>query len=91
MGGIRGKVRGGWKKAGTNENDLEEHLLVDLHELLVPLVNVGGLAAGVDVIVAGAWGVALVVLTPLDDFLENGFVDLHIILLAMYHKEQMEV
>lgn len=60
----------------TNENDFEEHLLVDLHELLVPLVDVGGLAAGVDVVVAGAWGVALVVLTPLDDFLENRLVDL---------------
>lgn len=65
------------KRGGlTNENDFEEHLLVDLHELLVPLVNVSGLAAGVDVIVAGAWGVALVVLTPLDDLLENRLVDL---------------
>lgn len=64
------------RKGLTNENDFEEHLLVDLHELLVPLVDVGGLAAGVDVIVTSAWGVALVVLTPLDDFLENRLVDL---------------
>jgi hypothetical protein len=27
------------------EDDLEQHLLVDLHELLVPLLDVGGLLA----------------------------------------------
>jgi hypothetical protein len=42
------------------EDDLEEHLLVDLHELLVPLFNVGGLLAGVGVVVLGGRRVVLV-------------------------------
>jgi hypothetical protein len=42
------------------EDDLEEHLLVDLHELLVPLFNVRGLLAGVGVIVLGGRRVVLV-------------------------------
>lgn len=53
----------------TYQNDLEEHLLVNLHELLVPLVDIGGLAAGIVVIVTGAGGVVLVVLTPFKDLL----------------------
>jgi hypothetical protein len=60
----------------TYENDLEEHLLVDLHELLVPLLDIGGLLAGVGVIVSGSWWVILVVFTPLDDLLEDLVIDL---------------
>jgi len=33
------------------EDDLEKHLLVDLHELLVPILNVGGLLARVGIVV----------------------------------------
>jgi hypothetical protein len=60
----------------TYENDLEEHLLVDLHELLVPLLDIGGLLAGIGVIVSGGWWVILVVFTPLDDLLEDLVIDL---------------
>lgn len=60
----------------TYEDDLEEHLLVDLHKLLVPLVDVGGLLARVIVVVVGGWWVVLVVLAPLDDLLHDGLVDL---------------
>ena len=60
----------------TYQDDLEKHLLVDLHELLVPLVDVGGLAAGV-VIVTGAGRVALVVGAPFDHLAQNCLVDLH--------------
>jgi hypothetical protein len=49
--------------------------LVNLHKLLIPLIDVGGLAAVV-VIISGALGVILVVLTPLDDLLQNGLVNL---------------
>ena len=59
----------------TYENDLEQHLLVNLHELLIPLVDVGGLAAVV-IIVGSGNGVVLVVLAPLNNLLKNGLVDL---------------
>lgn len=59
-----------------SEDDLEEHLLVDLHVLLVPLVDVGGLLAGVGVVVIARWWVGLVVLAPLEDLLQDGIVDL---------------
>jgi len=58
------------------EDDLEEHLLVDLHELLVPLFNVGGLLARVGVVVLGGRRVVLVLGAPLEDLLENVLGDL---------------
>lgn len=59
----------------THQNDLEKHLLVNLHELLVPFFDIAGLAAVV-VLVTGGGGVVLVVLAPLDDLAEDGLVDL---------------
>lgn len=59
-----------------SEDDLEEHLLVDLHELLVPLLNVGGLLAGVGIVVLGGSGVVLVLGAPLEHLLENVLGDL---------------
>lgn len=59
----------------TYEDDLKEHLLVHLHKLLVPLINVGGLATVV-VVIAGTGGIVLVVFAPLDDLLKNGLVNL---------------
>lgn len=59
----------------TYQDDLEQHLLVDLHELLVPLLNVGSLLAGVGVIILGSGGVKFVLLAPLENLLEDGFVD----------------
>ena len=58
------------------KDDLEQHLLVDLHELLVPLLNIGGLLARVGIIIGSSNGVALVMLAPLNDLAENCFVDL---------------
>jgi hypothetical protein len=50
--------------------------LVDLHELLVPLLDVGGLLAGVGVLVL-LWGrVLLVVVAPFEDFAQDSFRDL---------------
>ena len=60
----------------TYKDDLEEHLLVDLHELLVPLLDIGGLLAGVGVIISGGSGIAFVMTAPLDDLVEDGLVDL---------------
>lgn len=58
------------------EDDLEEHLLVDLHELLVPLFDVGGLLAGVGIVVLGGRGIVLVLGAPLEDLLEHVLGDL---------------
>lgn len=58
------------------KDNLEQHLLVDLHELLVPLINVGRLLARVGIVVLGGGGVLAVVLAPLEDLLHDRFVDL---------------
>jgi hypothetical protein len=58
-----------------SENDLEQHLLVDLHEFLVPFLNIGGLLAGIGVIIGSGWGVILVVLAPLNNLLEDRLID----------------
>ena len=58
------------------EDDLEEHFLVNLHELLVPLFDLGRLLAGVRVVVGARSRVVTVVRAPLDDFLEDSLVDL---------------
>jgi hypothetical protein len=59
-----------------SKDDFEEHLLVDLHEFLVPLFDVGGLLAGVGVIVLGGRRVVLVLRAPLEDLLEDVLRDL---------------
>jgi hypothetical protein len=53
------------------KDDLEEHLLINLHELLVPLFNVGGLLAGVGVVILGGRRVVLVLGAPLEDLLKH--------------------
>jgi hypothetical protein len=60
----------------TYKDDLEEHLLVDLHELLIPFLNVGGLLAVVAVIIVGRYRVVAVVLAPLDDLAQDRLGDL---------------
>lgn len=60
----------------TYQDDLEQHFLVDLHELLIPLINVGGLLARVGVVIGGRRGIGAVLDTPLDDFAEDWFVDI---------------
>ena len=53
----------------TYQDDLEQHLLIDLHELLVPLIDLGGLLAGIGLVLVGFLGVVLVMGAPLDDLL----------------------
>lgn len=60
----------------TYKDDLEEHLLVDLHELLVPLIDVGGLLARIGVVIGRCGRVTLVVLAPIDHFVQHSLVDL---------------
>ena len=59
----------------TYQDNLKEHLLIDLHELLIPLVDVGGLTPGV-VIVTSAGRVALVVSAPFDHLAQDSLVNL---------------
>jgi hypothetical protein len=61
----------------TYKDDLKQHLLVDLHEFLVPLVDVGRLLARVRVIILGGGRVVLVVVAPLEDLLHDSLIDLH--------------
>ena len=63
-------------KVVCGKDYLEQHLLVDLHELLVPLIDVGGLLARVGVVFIGLGRVVAVVFTPFDDLLQDGLVDL---------------
>lgn len=60
----------------TYQDDLEQHFLIDLHEFLIPLINIGGLFAGVGVIIGGSGRIGAVVIAPLDDLAEDGFVDI---------------
>jgi hypothetical protein len=60
----------------TYEDNLKEHLLIDLHELLVPLLDISSLFARVGVVIGSGWGIVLVMLAPLNDLLENRLVDL---------------
>jgi hypothetical protein len=62
----------------THKDDLKQHLLIDLHELLIPLVDIGGFLAHIVVVIVGGWRIGLVIGAPLDDFLEDGFVDLFV-------------
>ena len=60
----------------TYKNNLKEHLLVDLHKFLVPLINVCRLLTRIGIIVVcGRW-VTLVVNAPFDDLVQDGLVDL---------------
>jgi hypothetical protein len=63
----------------TYQNDLEEHFLVDLHKLLVPLLDIGRLLASIRLLVLSLGRVVAVVLAPFDDFAENSLVDLRIV------------
>ena len=60
----------------TYQDDLEQHFLVHLHKLLVPLFNVGSFLARIGIIIVCRRGITLVVNTPLDYFIEDCFVDL---------------
>jgi hypothetical protein len=50
--------------------------LIDLHEFLVPFLDVCGLLAGIGVIVTDWGDIILVVLAPFDDLLQDRFIDL---------------
>lgn len=67
----------------TYEDNLKEHFLVNLHELLIPLFNICRLLAGVGLVVLLLDGVVAVVLAPFDNFAEDSFVDLGRLLAAV--------
>lgn len=61
---------------GIYKDDLEQHLLVDLYELLVLFLDIGGLFVGMGVVVIGGARIILVVVAPLNDLLQNGLINL---------------
>ena len=65
------------------KDDFEEHFLIDLHEFLVPLVNICSFLAGVGVVFVGLGRIGTVMFAPLDDLLQNSFVDLKDILASI--------
>lgn len=79
IGSLRGlSVRGktiAISKAATYEDDLEQHLLIDLHEFLVPFINIGCLLTGVGIVFGSSRRIGTVVSAPLNDFTEDGLVD----------------
>lgn len=68
---------------GTYEDNFEQHLLVNLHELLIPFFDIASLATVV-ILVSGGGGVVLVVLAPLDNLAEDSLVNLRGISLALF-------
>lgn len=61
----------------TYENDLKEHFLVNLHEFLIPLIDIGGLFSGIRIILSGWCRVPFVMSAPLDHLIQDSLVDLH--------------
>ena len=48
--------------------------MIDLHELLVPLVDISRLLASIRLVVGRLGGVVAVVVAPLDDLAQNGLI-----------------
>lgn len=67
----------------TYQNNLKKHFLVNLHELLIPLLDICWLLASVGILVGGGGGIVLVVFTPLKDLAEDSVVDLYIFIRKM--------
>lgn len=61
---------------GTYENDLKKHLLVNLHELLIPLLDVCSLLARIGLVITSGNWIIFMVFTPLNDLFQNRLVDL---------------
>jgi len=57
------------------QNDLKEHFLINLHELLIPLVDLGGLLPGLVLLLGRLERVTTVLLTPLDNLAQHRLVD----------------
>lgn len=64
--------RNGW----AHKDDFEQHLLIDLHELLVPLLDIGGFLAGVGIVILCLKGVVAVMVAPLNHLAKNSLVHL---------------
>ena len=58
------------------KDDFKKHFLVDLHEFLIPLINICGFLARIRVIFVWLGRISAVMFTPLEDLLEDGLVDL---------------
>lgn len=68
----------------TYQDDLKEHLLINLHELLIPLLDICGLLASIGFVVLSLRGVVSVVLAPFNNLSEDSLVDLMIYVSNMF-------
>jgi len=59
-----------------SEDNFEEHFLVDSHEFLVPILDVGRLLARIGLVIGSSRRIGLVMLAPLENLLEDGFIDI---------------
>lgn len=55
----------------TYKNNLKEHLLINLHKLLIPLFNIGSFLAVVRLVLVGGGRVVAMVLAPLDNLAQD--------------------
>ena len=60
----------------TYKDNLKQHLLVYLHKLLIPFINVCGLLPRVGVIIVGCLRIVLVMVAPLKNLVQHCLVDL---------------
>ena len=60
----------------TCQDNLKQHLLVYLHKLLIPLINVCSLLPRVGIVIVGCLRIGLVVFAPLKNLGQHGLVDL---------------
>jgi hypothetical protein len=56
------------------QNDLKEHFLVDLHEFLIPLLNISSLLACVILLVLSGRGIISVVFAPFNNLAQDRLV-----------------
>jgi hypothetical protein len=71
-----GDIRSGGIVIYTYKNNLKEHFLIHLHELLVPLLDISRLLAGIRLVIRGRDGIVTVVLAPLHHLSQDCFIDL---------------
>lgn len=71
----------------THKDNLKEHFLIDLHKLLVPLINVGSLLSRIRVVIGGRRWIGAMVLAPFNHFVQHRLIDLCSHSQRLHHSE----
>jgi hypothetical protein len=64
-------------QAWPYQDDLKQHLLIDLEKFLVPFINIGGFSSRIRLVICRRGRVGTMVVAPFDDFGQYRFVYLH--------------